>query len=126
MPYLHQTTITLPFRIRSQSAPASPKAAHTSFSVDRSSTVHTIYTMQVLQLDGSSDSKPIIAPSPPPPRVTTPAQPTTARKRFANMFSSSKSKKADDETMKKEDIESEPQTPMRLISPRATESSTLR
>jgi hypothetical protein len=108
---LHHTSLVFSSRIRSSSEPPSP--FHKSFSVDRSSTVHTVFTM--LQIDGTCESKPVMKSTVSPTDTT---QRPRARKRFTSMFSS---RKRFDVGMDngKDAMETKP---MRILSPRASDS----
>ena len=107
MPYLH------PFRFRSHSDPTPLK--NPSFTVDRTTTIHTVFTM--VQLDGSSESK----PSPSSPPLKTPARTNTIRKRFANLFGTNKRTETGLNDFIQADEPVDDNSPMRVLSPRATE-----
>ena len=121
MPYIHHTSLTLPFRFRSQSDPT--PLAPRSFTVDRSSTKHTVFTMTMLQFDGSSESNPAKNPfdDPEPSASPTPLRRSnTVKKRFANIFGGRKKRKETVVEDQPTDEEEAPEQPMQVVSPRAT------
>lgn len=123
MSNIYRTSL-LPFRSRSQSHPI-PPTKH-SFSVDRTSTIHTVFTM--LDTDGCHDAK-LKSPTMPPPThaATYNRNPRSVgmRKRFVNLFTSSKTRKESVSTtldVSEATPPSSVSTPIRFISPRATDS----
>lgn len=122
MSNIYRTSL-LPFRSRSQSNPTSP-TPH-SFSVDRASTIHTVFTM--LDTDGCHDTK-SRSPTMPLPRTasyTRNPRSIGMRRRFINLFTSTRTRK--DSVSSTLDVSeatspSSASTPIRFISPRATES----
>ncbi|KAH7400907.1 hypothetical protein DE146DRAFT_631958 [Phaeosphaeria sp. MPI-PUGE-AT-0046c] len=118
---IHRTSL-LPFCSRSQSDPTSPKQH--SFSVDRTSTIHTVFTM--LDTDGCRDSK-ASSPTTAHPHTTCYARNPRSvgmRKRFVDIFTPSK-KRTNTSISTALDISEAPSStgiPIRFISPRATDS----
>lgn len=111
MPHHHNVSLTYPFRTRAHSdpTPITPR----SFTVDRTSTRHTVYTM--MQLDGASESK----------LTSPPSRTSTAKKRCSNVFRSRSKKRANsslDVIDARDDNDNDDNdAPMRVVSPRATE-----
>ncbi|KAF2026197.1 hypothetical protein EK21DRAFT_74770 [Setomelanomma holmii] len=119
MPYFHHQQLHVPSRFHAQSDPT-PLPTR-SFTIDRSSTKHTIYTISMLQLDGANESKPKPVKSNTFLPSRTPTQSSGLRKRFANLFGGQKRTEtglSNYDAGNAADIES---SPMRIISPRATE-----
>lgn len=123
MSNMYRTSL-IPFRSRSQSKPT-PSTQH-SFSVDRTSTIHTVFTM--LDTDGCHDPKPQSPTmSPPTHTATYNRNPRSVgmRKRFVNLFTSAKTRKHSVSTTLDVSEPASPSsvsTPIRFISPRATDS----
>jgi hypothetical protein len=112
MPYLRNTSLTLPFRFRSQSdpTPLTPR----SFIVDRTSTKHTVFDMY--QLDGASDSKPSksVPERPPSP----PGRINTIKKRYTAKL---KAKKRTSSVELDGKDAPEGEAPLQEVSPRVTD-----
>lgn len=134
MSYFHHTFLTLTFRFRARSDPTPLR--HQSFTVDRSSTKHTVFTITMDQLDGACDSKPSKATSDnsndtAQPTSTTPTSSTSparsnsksksAKKRITAIFSAKKRQesKIDDTQSQTEQTDD---APLQKLSPRVTDS----
>jgi hypothetical protein len=113
MPYFNHSPLIPPFRQRSHTDLPYPP-----FYVVRTGSTHTVFIM--LQTDGSNESK----PSKPTSEDTQHA--SKIRKRFANLFVSTKRTNTNlsqvDEVMASEES-AENDSPMRVLSPRATQSA---
>ncbi|KAH7077619.1 hypothetical protein BKA63DRAFT_508622 [Paraphoma chrysanthemicola] len=124
MPHLHNHPLSLAVRFRAHSDPT-PLPTR-SFTVDRSSTKHTVWTVNMLQLDGAGESKPTRTPTKP----STPSPPRTqrsgVRKSFANVFGSKKRTSTGLHNVEASDDDVPEDTrSMRIISPRVTECDPL-
>ncbi|KAH7088156.1 hypothetical protein FB567DRAFT_523793 [Paraphoma chrysanthemicola] len=124
MPHLHNYPLSLAVRFRAHSDPT-PLPTR-SFTVDRSSTKHTVWTVDMIQLDGTSESKPVRTPT----KQSTPSPPSTqrsgVRKSFANVFGSKKRTSTGLSNVEADDDDvPEDARPMRIISPRVTECDPL-
>ncbi|QRC92782.1 hypothetical protein JI435_081590, partial [Parastagonospora nodorum SN15] len=116
MPYPQHQIGTLPEQ-------SDPK--HLAFSVDRSTTVHTVFTM--IQLDGSCESKVDASPMTPNrtstklSRKDTSDRPST-RKRLSNFFTSRRRTSTNLSNLKATDnADVYNSSPLRVLSPRATD-----
>ncbi|KAF2818956.1 hypothetical protein CC86DRAFT_375389 [Ophiobolus disseminans] len=112
MPYHHNTSLSLNLRFRSHSDPT-PR----SFTVDRTSTKHNIFTLTMDQLDGASDSKP--SKSDASSASSAPARCNSARKSFKHMFGGKKERKPSVVSIAPTETTQDDVT-LQVISPRVT------
>jgi hypothetical protein len=113
MPYSYHPPLIPPFRHRSRTELTSPP-----FYVVRTGSSHTVFIM--LQTDGSNECKPVT------PTADDTQHVSGIRKRFANLFVSSKRSDTDLSNADKivdSDENADDDSPMRVLSPRATESA---